>query len=323
MYNKIYKLIKKYDTILIARHVGVDPDAFASQVALRDSISLTFPNKKVYAVGNGSAKFSYIGKLDKADNYDDALLIVLDTPDKKRIDGIDFAKFKNSIKIDHHVFTEQFCDIEVIKDNASSTCEIILDLLYKTKLKINKAIAENLFMGLVSDSNRFLFNNSTTTTFLLVSKILKDFDLDIASLYLKMYLKPLAEVRMQGYIEQNLSVTEHGVGYIYITDEIINKFKADSASAGNMVNNFNYIEEVLVWIFVSEDLKNDTIRVSIRSRGPEINKLAEEYNGGGHKFASGIRINSFEEADAVVKKLDNLCEIYLKDKLVGENYENK
>lgn len=51
MYKQIYKYIKKYDNIVIARHIGVDPDAMASQVALRDSIKLTFPEKKVLAVG--------------------------------------------------------------------------------------------------------------------------------------------------------------------------------------------------------------------------------------------------------------------------------
>ena len=48
MYKKIFKEIKKYDTIVIARHVGVDPDAMASQIALRDSIKLTFPEKKSF-----------------------------------------------------------------------------------------------------------------------------------------------------------------------------------------------------------------------------------------------------------------------------------
>mgnify|MGYP006384950715 FL=1 len=51
MYNEIIDKIREYDTIVIARHVGVDPDALCSQLALRDSIRLTYPNKKVSAVG--------------------------------------------------------------------------------------------------------------------------------------------------------------------------------------------------------------------------------------------------------------------------------
>ena len=52
MFKEIYKKIEEYDTIVIARHIGVDPDALASQLALRDSIKLTFPEKKVLAVVN-------------------------------------------------------------------------------------------------------------------------------------------------------------------------------------------------------------------------------------------------------------------------------
>ena len=43
MFKEIYKKIEEFDTIVIARHIGVDPDALASQLALRDSIKLTFP----------------------------------------------------------------------------------------------------------------------------------------------------------------------------------------------------------------------------------------------------------------------------------------
>ena len=75
MFKEIYKKIEEYDTIVIARHIGVDPDALASQLALRDSIKLTFPNKKVSAIGTGSAKFYSIGKLDKLEIVNNALLL--------------------------------------------------------------------------------------------------------------------------------------------------------------------------------------------------------------------------------------------------------
>ena len=61
-YNEIYNAIEKYNNIVLARHIGVDPDAMCSAIALRDSIKKTFPNKKVIAVGSGSVKFNFIGK---------------------------------------------------------------------------------------------------------------------------------------------------------------------------------------------------------------------------------------------------------------------
>lgn len=313
MFKKIFKEIKKFDTIVIARHVGVDPDAMSSQIALRDSIKLTFPNKKVMAVGTGSAKFKYIGNLDKMEIDDNSLLIIVDTPDMKRVDISSMEGFKKKIKIDHHPFIEEFCDLEYIEDTASSAAEIIMKLIKETKLECNKEIAKTLFIGLVADSNRFLFNSCTESTFALVSYYLGEYQFNMNEVYQQMYARPLKEVRLEGFISENIEVTDNGVGYIKITDDIINKYKVDSASAGNMVNNFNFIEEILVWLTITEDVKNGLIRISIRSRGPEINQVAEKYNGGGHKFASGAKVSSFEEAELLVNDLDKTTKEYIKD----------
>ena len=97
--KKIAKKIKQYDTIIIARHTGPDPDAICSQIALRDSIRLTYPSKKVYAVGVGVSRFKKYGLLDKIDNKNqkDVLLITLDVPNFCRVDGIEELKFKEII----------------------------------------------------------------------------------------------------------------------------------------------------------------------------------------------------------------------------------
>ena len=287
MFREIYKKIEEYDTIVIARHIGVDPDALASQLALRDSIKLTFPNKKVMAIGTGSAKFFHIGRLDRLEKVNNALLIVVDTPDKRRVDSVDFSQFAYTIKIDHHPFVEEFCNIEYIEDTASSACEIIMNLILNTDLQCDSSIASTLYLGLTSDSNRFLFDSCTSNTFGLVSIFLDRYNFELSEVYRKLYMRPMNEVRLEGYIALNMNVTKNGLGYIQITDEVIKQFEVDSASAGNMVNNFNFINEMLVWATLTEDIKNDQIRVSIRSRGPEINQIAEKFNGGGHKFASG------------------------------------
>lgn len=307
-FKKILKIIKKYDNIVISRHIGVDPDALASQTALRDALRLTFPNKKVIAVGTSSAKFNFIGKPDKYEVLDNALLIVLDTPDKKRIDTVDINNYSYCIKMDHHPFIEDFGGVEYIKENASSTCEIVMKFILEMKLKCTREIAEKLFMGLVSDSNRFLFGTCTDETFAVVAKYLEMYKFDLVAIYQKLYARPLSEVRLEGYIALNMVVTKNGLGYIKITDELLNEFGVDSAAAGNMINNFNFINEVLVWVTLTEDVKNNQIRVSIRSRGPEINKIAEKYHGGGHKAASGARFKTFLECQDLLDDLDKYLE---------------
>lgn len=312
MERKILEKIKEYKTIVIARHIGVDPDAMASQIALRDAIRLTFPDKKVYATGQGSTKFTYLGKLDKIDDidYQNTLLIVLDTPDKKRVDIESIDEYGYKIKIDHHPYIETFCDIEKIEENSSSTCQLIAEFLYEVGLTRTKEIMAKLFQGIISDTNRFMFSNSKASTFKLVAKMQEEYNFDLISLYEPLYMRPLREVRLQGYIEQNMKVTENKVAYIYLTDEIINKFKTDASAAGNMINNFNYIEEVLIWVTISEDTKNEIIKVSMRSRGPIINKIAEKYNGGGHALASGARVKSKSDIENLINELDEAAKAY-------------
>ena len=88
------------------------------------------------------------------------------------------------------------------------------------------------------------------------------------------------------------------------------EFDVDSATAGKMINNFNYIEEVLVWAFFSVDKTNDIIRGSIRSRGPIINETASKFGGGGHIYASGVRTKEMEDIEKLIIELDTDCKVY-------------
>ena len=65
IYKKIYNKIKKANIIVIARHVGPDPDALGSSLGLKQIIEDNFKDKKVYVIGNPAAKFNYLGNLDK------------------------------------------------------------------------------------------------------------------------------------------------------------------------------------------------------------------------------------------------------------------
>lgn len=310
--KKVFKKIKEYPEIIIARHVGPDPDAIASTIALRDSIRLTFPEKEVYAVGLGVSKFKHYGILDKIDNeqYKNALLIVLDVPNLNRVDGIEGLEYKEIMKIDHHPAEDIKGPVDWTDETSCSTCQMIAELILNTPLKLDTKIASNLYLGIVSDSDRFLLSYTTNKTFQVVHDLIKASKIDFVSLYNYLYDRSIDEVRFQGYIAMNMVVTENGLGYIVIPSDIIKEYHVDLATPANLINSFNFIRDVLVWTFITEDVKNNVYKVSIRSHGPIINEVASHYHGGGHKYASGARITSTEEIDAFIKELDDLCEEY-------------
>lgn len=304
--KQIIKKIKEYDNIVIARHIGPDPDALASEIALRDSIKLTYPKKNVYSVGNTVSKFKYFGDLDRIDDnrLERPLLIVLDVPNKSRIDGINYDNYDYVIRIDHHPNVENIANLELVDEHASSTCELIAQLIFNTKLKSNKSIASNLFLGIVADSDRFLLSYTSPKTFKIVTKLIEEYHLKISNLYNNLYVRPINEVKFQSYIALNMTITENNFGYIKLDKKIIEEFKVDSSAASNMVNNFNFIKELYCWAFSSYDEKNDIYKINIRSRGPIINEVAQKYNGGGHIYASGARIKTIEDVDKLFNDLD-------------------
>lgn len=315
LYKEIYKKIKEYDKIVIARHIGADPDALGSTLGLKELILNTFPEKKVSVVGVYSSVFKYMGRMDKLNEKEisESLLIVCDTPNKIRIDGIDNPRdFSYVIKIDHHPVIDKFEDLKWVDTKSSSVCQMLIELAYETKLKMNKEAAEKLFMGLVSDTNRFLYDYTSPKTFMLVSKLIEDTKIDIVPLYQNLYARPLIDVRFLGYVAQSMVVTEGGLGYLKISDEVIQRFGGDTALSGNVIGAFNNINEVLVWVIFTEDKKQELIKVNARSRGPEINTVLEKYGGGGHPMASGARIKTTEEVDNIIKDLEELCKNYHK-----------
>lgn len=311
-YKQILKQIKKYNNIVIARHIGGDPDAYGSSIGLKEIILANFPNKKVYVVGNPSAKFRYFGEMDRVgENIDNALLIVTDTPDSKRVDGVNIKDFAYKIKIDHHPFVETFCDLEIIDDTASSVSQMIIEFALNCKLKIPYNAAKCLFMGVVGDTERFMHSYTTAKTFDLVSSLIKKTDLDFTSLYQQMYLRNLKDYKFNAYITTNLTVTENKLAYLKLDNEILKQYSVDASTAGNLINNFNNIEDFLVIILCSEDVSNNYIKCSIRSRGPIVNEVASRYNGGGHALASGAKPLNFEQVDGLIKELDQVCKDYL------------
>ena len=246
--KQIYKKIKEYDTIVIARHIGPDPDAIASQTSLKETIKESFPNKQVYAVGANVSKFKFYGNLDKLpENLSNALLITCDVPNIDRIDGVLIKEFKEVIKIDHHPYEEDFGGLEWIDASASSTSQLLVELIFNTKLKLTKKVAKNLFLGIVSDSDRFLLSYTSSKTFYLISRLIEETQIDIGELYHNLYERPISEVKFQGYLSENLTITDNGLGYIKITTEVLKKYPFPE------FENENFVTEEAVWNAIAAD----------------------------------------------------------------------
>lgn len=315
IYKKIFKIIKKYDEIILARHISPDPDALASQISLRDSIRLTFPNKKVYAVGAGVHKFKYIGNLDKIDAIDftNALLIVLDVPNFARVDGLDEIEYNAILKIDHHPAVDIIGDVDWTDDTMSSTCEMIAELIMNTPLVMDKKIAENLYTGMVFDSDRFLLSNTNANTLKTAYELVNTSKIDFTSLYDNLYERGIEEEKIRAYITNNLEISENNFGFIFVPNDVLKKYGVEATCISNQVNNFNFIKELICWMFVVYDERNNIYKANIRSRGPIINECAAKYNGGGHKFASGCRTSDYKVIEALAHDLDEVCKSYLSE----------
>lgn len=315
LFKQIVKIIKNYDEIVIARHIGPDPDAIASQIALRDSIKATFPHKKVYAVGAGVYKFRYLGNLDKVDlkELQNALLIVLDVPNFIRVDGIENFEYQAILKIDHHPAEDIIGTVGWTDETKSSTCEMITELLLDTKLVLDTKIAENLYLGIVFDSDRFLLQNTSLETFNIVYRLLNTTKINFVPLYDNLYERSINEEKFHAYLTNNITISENGMGFINVANEALEKYKVEISAVSNQVNNFFFIKELLCWMFVVYDEKNAIFKVNIRSRGPVINEIASKYNGGGHKYASGARVKNYSDIEKLHKDLDKACLEYLKE----------
>ena len=186
-------------------------------------------------------------------------------------------------------------------------------MIFTNHVKLTTEIAKNLYLGIVADTGRFMHAYTTKETFKLVTKLLYKTNLNFTDLYEPLYMRPLSEIKFQGYIFKNMKITENGLAYIKITDELLKEYDVDAATPGNMINSYNYINEMLVWVTATLDKELGSYRISIRSRGPIINEVAAQHGGGGHIYASGVRLKTEEEIKKLVEDLNKVTKEYMKN----------
>ena len=145
----------------------------------------------------------------------------------------------------------------------------------------------------------------------MASQLLEKEKIDITNIYDNLYMRPYKEIKFQGFLSQNFIINEDKVGYIIIEDETLKEYEVDVATAGNMINNFNHIKEMLIWVTITYDKEVKTYRTSIRSRGPIVNEVAAKFGGGGHIYASGVRLKDENQMKQLIEELSKVSRDYI------------
>ncbi len=311
--NKLIGKIEEYSKIIIHRHLSPDIDAIGSQMALKEILQVNYPEKKIYAVGEkGYEQFNFIGQIDQIhDNeYTDSLVIIVDTANYARIEDKRFEKAKELIKIDHHqdVEEERYGSINIIDATASSTCEMLYVIYQeicqsKPDFKLTTAAAKYLFAGIYADTGGFIFPNTKSRTFSVLSELVKyDFDYEPWNMRLRVLDEKI--VRLIGYAMQNIKI-ENGIGILKFDHELQYNLQASPRELSIVVNYMGMFKNLKAWVVFNQHPK--FIRVNLRSRSEyDISKIACKYRGGGHKNASGAMIDEWKEAEEIEKLLKEM-----------------
>jgi phosphoesterase RecJ-like protein len=305
MYQVVWNKIKEYDSIVIYGHVNPDGDCYGSELGLKRAILDAFPNKKVYAVGSGYPRlYSLVGELDKVDDevIKSSLSIVVDTSNQERIEDQRYKMGLDVIKIDHHIAQEHFGNPELLETERISCTEVIAKMLLENNVTISKEAALPLFLGLVTDSGRFLYQPISKETYQ-IAGVLADTGIDCNALYDALYEVDEKLLRLKGFIFTNYRKTKENVAYLVLSKEDLRKLNVDYNLGASQVNSIANIKGCPAWVFFSES-ESGLVRVEFRSKDINVQEIASKFGGGGHHHASGCRLDALEDYKYVLEALD-------------------
>ncbi|XMB86839.1 bifunctional oligoribonuclease/PAP phosphatase NrnA [Mycoplasmatota bacterium WC44] len=308
MFENIISKIKEYDKIIIHRHTRPDMDAYGSQLGLKESIKLTFPDKEVYAVGDES-NLKFIGEMDdiSVDEYKGSLAIICDVAVDYLISDDRYKLADYVIVIDHHLNDANVGDLVHIDSSYGAAALLITEMISQTELEINEKVATYLYGGVITDTGRFLYSSTNELTFKLSTYLVEN-GARMQYLYENIYKESIEMKHLKGHALSNFKVTENNVAYLKNTKDLKSKYNVTTFQVSRMlVNQMSGIEGVPIWVnFTEED--NDEIYVEIRSKKHPVVEVAKKYGGGGHLVACGCKLKDFNEVDDLLADLNELAQ---------------
>ncbi|WP_027120343.1 DHH family phosphoesterase [Mycoplasmopsis lipofaciens] len=303
------RAIEKYDNIIIFHHIRPDGDCLGSQAGLAQLIRDNFPNKKVFTPGDNAHTFDFMNyHFDEIDTIDfkNSLGIVVDASSSDRIQDSSLLlenKMTATLRIDHHPNGSDIkYDYLWVDEHYVAAAEMIAKIAKDAKWIISKKAAEHIYLGINTDSGRFLYPDTSSRTHKLVAHLYEKGNLEPWKIHQELSKRSMIDLKFIGEILSNFKKSGR-VLYFLVTNEILKKFNFDSLKAAIFVNELANIDDNSCWAFFVQ-LEDGKIRGRLRSNGPLVNVVAKKYGGGGHDNAAGITLNSWDQINNVLDDLN-------------------
>ena len=312
--KKIAKKLKKSDNIAVFVHANPDGDAIGSIVAfgaalknMGKMVDVFIENKPEYLSFIIDDSIKLYSEIDFDKKY--ALCVALDCGEKDRM-GEAVKLFDNAeftIELDHHKTNDNYADLSYVDVNAAATGEIIYELLKIMKVNITEEIAQSLYIAIVSDTGMFKHKNTTSKTFEIASKLI-DCGIDISTITHKLFYENSFErTKCLGDVLNTLELYLDGkVGILYLTNEMMQKYGLKETELDGFVEYARNIKGVEIGIFIKQKTETE-YKVSLRANSnADMSKIAEKFNGGGHKGAAGCRFENKSIEEIKKELLDEI-----------------
>lgn len=295
--NKITASLEGVKRIGLGGHIRPDGDCVGSTVALYSYLKKNYPEIHVdLYLEPISEKFMFlkyadeiISTVEPAEPYD--LFILLDSSDKDRLGQFlpYFTTAKRTLCIDHHISNTGFADDNVVIPTASSTCEVLYDLLEPELVDYDVATA--LYLGIVHDSGVFKYSNTSVHTMTIVCRLMEfgvPFTKIIDDTY---YAKSHVQNQILGRaLMESVMFFEGKCIFSVIKQNIMRLYGITSKDLDGIVEQLRITKGVECAIFLYETDEYD-YKVSLRSNEiVDVSKIASDFGGGGHIRAAGFNM---------------------------------
>jgi phosphoesterase RecJ-like protein len=306
--QKLKKFLAEPRKIAIIMHKGPDGDAIGSSLGLYHFL-LKFKHKVSVISPDSYPDFLkwMQGTKDIIDYSKSAsealkairtaeLIFCLDFNALKRIDdlGKEVAKSKAlKVLIDHHPQPENFANFVLHSVQASSTGELVFDFIEMMggKEKINRAIANCLYAGIMTDTGSFAFSSTSIHTHEVAAELMRRGAETTRVHQLINNNNRESRLRLFGYslLEKMKILPEYATGFIALTQSDLKRFDYKDGDTEGLVNEPLSIKGVAFSALFTEKANDEGIKISFRSKGKfDVNLFARaHFNGGGHMNASG------------------------------------